>query len=57
MVFGNFLDRGLRKIGSIGRDISDSKYGNNLKGVVNTLIEKINPQDILKPIISGFERK
>ena len=53
MVFGNFLMRGLNKIGSLGKELSDSKYGDTLK----RMAEKINPQDILKPIIQGFEGK
>ena len=56
-IFGNFLERGLHKLGSIGKDISESKYAKNLKAIGNTLVEKVNPQDILKPIIQGFEGK
>ena len=54
MVFGNFLMRGLNKIGSIGKELSESKYGNTLKQMTEKLI---TPEKILKPIIEGFEGK
>ena len=53
MVFGNFLMKGLNKIGNIGRDLADSKYGNTLKQMASV----ITPEKILKPIIEGFEGK
>jgi hypothetical protein len=54
MVFGNFLMKGLNKIGNIGRDLADSKYGDTLKRMTEKLI---TPEKILKPIIEGFEGK
>ena len=52
-LFGNFLVKGLNKIGSLGKELSDSKYGDTLKRMASI----IKPQDILKPIIQGFEGK
>lgn len=57
MVFGNFMERGLKKLGSLAKDVVESKYAKGLSGIGNMLIEKLDPKDILNPIISGFERK